>query len=116
MKHFDRMKESDLKEMFGLGLDSLINRLSLGIASINAGNTSVKLKKEIQSIADILFQKKSAKGNENAIYFQITGKTVDDISHLEKHLLAEFRLFCAEYDLERIKLGRKKFRWEPRSP
>ena len=48
------------------------------------------------------------KGNENAIFFQITGKTVDDISHLEEHLLAEFRLFSAEYDLERIKLGRKK--------
>ena len=49
------------------------------------------------------------KGNENAIFFQITGKTVDDISHLKEHLLAEFRLFSAEYDLERIKLGRKKF-------
>ena len=52
---------------------------------------------------------KSAKGNENAIFSQITGKTVDEISHLEKHLLAEFRLFSTEYDLERIKLGRKKF-------
>ena len=45
--------------MFGTGLNSLINRLSLGIYSINAGNTSAKLKKEIQSIADILFQQKS---------------------------------------------------------
>ena len=52
---------------------------------------------------------KSAKGNEKFIFFQITGKTGDDISHLEKHLLAEFRLFSAEYVLERIKLGRKKF-------
>ena len=41
--------------------------------------------------------------------FEITGKTVDDISHLEDHLLANFRLFSAEYDLERIKLGRNKF-------
>ena len=49
------------------------------------------------------------KGNENAIFFQITGKTVDDISHLEDYLLANFRLFSVEYDLERIKLGRKKF-------
>ena len=49
------------------------------------------------------------KGNENAIFYQVTGKTVDDISHLENHLLANFRLFSAEYDLERIKLGRKKF-------
>ena len=40
----------------GLGLNSLINRLSLGISSIYAGNTSLKLRKEIQSIADILFQ------------------------------------------------------------
>ena len=48
------------------------------------------------------------KGNENVIFYQITGKTVDDISHLEDHLLANFRLFSAEYDLERIKLGRKK--------
>ena len=33
------------------------------------------------------------KENENAIFFQITGKIVDDISHLEKHLLENFRLF-----------------------
>ena len=49
------------------------------------------------------------KGNENAIFFQITGKTVDDISHLEDYLLANFRLFSAEYDLKRVQLGRKKF-------
>ena len=49
------------------------------------------------------------KGNENAIVFEITGKTVDDISHLENHLMENFRLFSAEFDLERIKLGRKKF-------
>ena len=49
------------------------------------------------------------KGNENAIFFEITGKTVDDISHLKDHLMENFRLFSAEFDLERIKLGRKKF-------
>ena len=36
-------------------LNSLITRLSLGIASIHAGNTSAKLRKEMASIADILF-------------------------------------------------------------
>ena len=49
------------------------------------------------------------KGNVNAIFFQITGKTVDDISHLEDLLMENFRLFSAEFDLERIKLRRKKF-------
>ena len=57
-KPFDKSSSSDLKNMFGTGLSSLINRISLGIASIHAGNTSVKLRKEIQSIADILFQQK----------------------------------------------------------
>ena len=75
-----------------------------------------KIKSEISSLYDedkltrqniIDFGK--WKGNDNAIFFQITGKTVDDISHLEDYLLAEFRLFSAEYDLQRIKLGGKKF-------
>ena len=57
-KPFDKASKSDIKKMFGLGLNSLINRLSLGISSINAENTSIKLKKEIQSIAGILFQQK----------------------------------------------------------
>ena len=48
------------------------------------------------------------KGNENAIFFQITGKTVDDISHLEKLLLENFRLFSAKFDEEKS-FGRKNF-------
>ena len=48
------------------------------------------------------------KGNENVIFFQITGKTVDDISHLEKFLLENFRLFSAKFDEEK-RFGRKKF-------
>ena len=44
--------------MFGSGLSSLINRLALGIYSLHAGNTSVKLKNEIQSIADQLLEAK----------------------------------------------------------
>ena len=58
MKPFDKISESDIQKMFGTGLSSLINRLSLGISSINTGNTSVKLKKEMASIVDILFQQK----------------------------------------------------------
>ena len=65
MKDFNNFSESEIKNMFGMGLDSLvgfvsplrlINRLSLRISSINAGNTSIKLRNEIQSIADIFFQ------------------------------------------------------------
>ena len=56
MPLFAKDSEQDIKSMIGTGIDSLINRLSLGISSVFAGNTSVKLKKEIQSIADILFQ------------------------------------------------------------
>ena len=64
-KPFDKASSSNLKKMFGTGLSSLVasgsplrlmNRLIAGIGSINAENTSVKLRKEIQSIADILFQ------------------------------------------------------------
>ena len=58
MKDFKNFSESEIKNMFGMGLSSLITRLSLGISSINAGNTSIKLKKEVASIADILFQQK----------------------------------------------------------
>ena len=56
MPLFTEDSEQDIKSMIGTGIDSLINRLSLGISSIFAGNTSLKLRKEIQSIADILFQ------------------------------------------------------------
>ena len=56
MPLFAKDSEQDIKFMIGTGIDSLINRLSLGISSIFAGNSSLKLKKEIQSIADILFQ------------------------------------------------------------
>ena len=56
MPLFAKDSEQDIKSMIGTGIDSLINRLSLGISSIFAGNSSVKLKKEVQSIADILFQ------------------------------------------------------------
>ena len=38
----------------GTGMGTLINRLSLGISSIFAGNTSVKLREEIKSIAKLL--------------------------------------------------------------
>ena len=42
------------KAQTGSGFNTLINRLSLGISSIVAGNTSVKLKKEIKAIANHL--------------------------------------------------------------
>ena len=45
------------KIKFGSGFNDLINRLSLGISSIIAGNTSIKLRKEISSIAKLLHQK-----------------------------------------------------------
>ena len=58
MPLFAKDSEDDIKSMIGTGIDSFITRLSLRIASIpiQAGNSSVKLKKEIQSIVDILFQ------------------------------------------------------------
>ena len=56
MPLFTKDSEQDIKSMIGTGWHSLITRLSLGIASIFAGNSSLKLRKEIQSIADILFQ------------------------------------------------------------
>ena len=49
LKPFDRMKESALKKMFGFGLVPLIKQVGLGIASIQAGKTSIKLKNEIQN-------------------------------------------------------------------
>ena len=74
-----------------------------------------KIKSEILSVYDecSLTRQNIAdfgkwKGNENAIFFQTTGKTVDDISHLEKHLLANFQLFSAKFDEEKC-FGRKKF-------
>ena len=45
------------KAQTGSGFTSLVNRLSLGISSIVAGNTSIKLRKEISSIAKLLHQK-----------------------------------------------------------
>ena len=51
----DDSKE-DIQKMFGSGLNSLINRLYLGISSLHAGNTSAKLKKEIQTISDLLLK------------------------------------------------------------
>ena len=46
------------KTKFGSGsLGALINRLSLGISSIFAGNTSLKLREEIRAIANLLYKK-----------------------------------------------------------
>ena len=55
----DEFEKGKIK--FGSGLqlppiNTLINRLSLGISSIFAGNTSVKLREEIRSIANLLHQ------------------------------------------------------------
>ena len=59
LSQFKDMDELTLKETFGTGfISNWINRLSLGIASINAENTSIKLKKEIQQIADRLLDAK----------------------------------------------------------
>ena len=59
LPQFKDMKESMSKETFGTGfILNWINRLSLGIASIHAGNTSIKLKKEIQRIVDRLLEAK----------------------------------------------------------
>ena len=44
---FKDMEENQLRETFGTGfISNWVNRLSLGIASIHAGNTSIKLKKK----------------------------------------------------------------------
>ena len=51
----DKFEKGKIK--FGSGFNGLINRLSLGISSIIAGNTSIKLRKEISSIAKLLHQK-----------------------------------------------------------
>ena len=56
MKWFTDDLKEDIGKMFGSGLTSLINRLYLGISSFRAGNTSVKLKKEIQTIAELLLK------------------------------------------------------------
>ena len=56
MKPFATDSKEDIQKMFESGLSSLINRLALGISSLHAENTSVKLKKEIQSIADQLLK------------------------------------------------------------
>ena len=57
LPQFKNMEENQLRETFGTGLlSNWVNRLSLGIASIYAGNTSIKLKKEIQRIADRLLE------------------------------------------------------------
>ena len=89
-------------------------RKYIGVNKIKPNNLK-KIKSEILSVYDecSLTRQNIAdfgkwKGNENAIFFQITGKTVDDISHLEKHLLANFRLFSAKFDKEKS-FGRKKF-------
>ena len=59
LPQFKDMEENQLKETFGTGfISNWINQLSLGIASIHAGNTSIKLKKEIQRIADRLLEAK----------------------------------------------------------
>ena len=51
----DEFEKGKIK--FGSGfINTLINRLSLGISSIFAGNTSVKLREEIRSIAKLLHQ------------------------------------------------------------
>ena len=49
--------EQGKKAQSGTGFNTLVNRLSLGISSIVAGNTSIKLKKEIRAIAKLLHQK-----------------------------------------------------------
>ena len=49
---FEKRKEPKT----GSGFNSLINRLSLGISSIFAGNTSTKLRKEIRAIANLLYK------------------------------------------------------------
>ena len=51
----DEFEKGKIK--FGSGFNGLINRLSLGISSIIAGNTSIKLRKEIRAIAQLLHQK-----------------------------------------------------------
>ena len=66
---------------------------------------SIQKKITRQNIVEIM----KLKGKENSIFFQITGKPVDDISHLEDLLMENFRLFSTEFDLEKIKLGKKSF-------
>ena len=58
MKGFSNYSEAKITKMLGTGINSLNDRLYLGISSLHAGNTSVKLKKEIQSTADQLLEAK----------------------------------------------------------
>ena len=58
MEWFADDSQKDIKKMIGSGLNSLIDRLYLGIPSLHAGITSVKLKNEIKTIADQLFKAK----------------------------------------------------------
>ena len=67
IKPFDKASSSDLKKMFGTGLSSpanfvsplrLMNRLIAGIGTINAGNTSVKLRNKMAATADTLLEAK----------------------------------------------------------
>ena len=54
--------------------------------------------------------KKSIKGNENALPMRINLSALDDISHLEKDLISDFKAFSKEYDsLVRDRLVGKKF-------
>ena len=42
----------------GISIDSLINRLEIGLGSIKAGNSSLKLRKEIETILNLLHANK----------------------------------------------------------
>ena len=61
---------------------------------------------------EILQEIMKLKGKENSLFFQITEKPVDDISHLEDLLMENFRLFSAEFDLIKNKLKKKNFKYE----
>ena len=89
MKHF----EDEIKSY--LGLKKIKNEVT------EVFNPEKRTRQKIVEIMKL-------KGKENSFFFQITGKPVDDISHLEKNLLENFRLFSAVYDEEKC-FGRKKF-------
>ena len=63
----DKFKQGQTKT--GSGFNTLINRLSLGLSSIVAGNTSAKVRKEIKAIAKILHAQKVISKEQKKLSF-----------------------------------------------
>ena len=72
-------------------------------------NRSTITRTDLERVCKVL-GKKSIRGNENALLMRINPSALDDISHLEKDLMIDFKAFSKEYDsLVRDGLVGKKF-------